>query len=113
MGLNFRKSISILPGVKVNLSKGGVSLSGGVKGLRKSINTKGQTTTTVSIPGTGIYTPFSQIKPPRQRLTVNDLSKQLRSCPLLPARRFLILHYPHRPITQNSVHKPPTNSTFH
>ena len=55
MGLNFRKSISILPGVKVNLSKGGVSLSGGVKGLRKSINTKGQTTTTVSIPGTGIY----------------------------------------------------------
>ncbi len=55
MGLNFRKSISILPGVKLNLSKGGASISGGVKGLRKSINTKGQVTTTASIPGTGIY----------------------------------------------------------
>ena len=55
MGLNFRKSISILPGVKVNLSKGGVSLSAGVPGFRKSINTKGQVRTTASIPGTGIY----------------------------------------------------------
>lgn len=55
MGLNFRKSINILPGVKLNLSKGGASISTGVKGLRKSINTKGQVTTTASIPGTGIY----------------------------------------------------------
>ena len=55
MGLNFRKSISILPGVKLNLSKGGVGVSAGVPGFRKSINTKGQTTTTISIPGTGLY----------------------------------------------------------
>ena len=55
MGLNFRKSISLFPGVKLNLSKGGASISGGVPGLRKSINTKGQVTTTASIPGTGIY----------------------------------------------------------
>lgn len=55
MGLNFRKSISILPGVKLNLSKGGVSVSAGVKGLRGSLNSKGQLTTTASIPGTGIY----------------------------------------------------------
>lgn len=55
MGLNFRKSISLIPGVKLNLSKGGASISGGVPGFRKSINTKGQVTTTASIPGTGIY----------------------------------------------------------
>ena len=55
MGLNFRKSIKLLPGVKLNLSKGGVSLSGGVRGLRASINTKGQVTGTASIPGTGVY----------------------------------------------------------
>ena len=55
MGLNFRKSIKLLPGVKLNLSKGGVSLSGGVKGLRASINTKGQVTGTAGIPGTGVY----------------------------------------------------------
>lgn len=55
MGLNFRKSINLIPGVKLNLSKSGASISTGVKGLRKSINTKGQVTTTASIPGTGIY----------------------------------------------------------
>lgn len=55
MGLNFRKSISILPGVKLNFSKGGASVSAGVPGFRKSINTKGQVTTTASIPGTGFY----------------------------------------------------------
>ena len=55
MGLNFRKSISLIPGVKLNLSKGGVGLSAGVPGFRKSINTKGQVGTTISIPGTGIY----------------------------------------------------------
>ncbi len=55
MGLNFRKSISLIPGVKLNFSKGGASISGGVPGFRKSINTKGQVTTTASVPGTGIY----------------------------------------------------------
>lgn len=55
MGLNFRKSITILPGVKLNLSKSGVGISTGVKGARVSLNTKGQARTTLGIPGTGIY----------------------------------------------------------
>ena len=55
MGFNFRKSISLIPGVKLNFSKGGASISAGVPGFRKSINTKGQVTTTASIPGTGFY----------------------------------------------------------
>ena len=55
MGLNFRKSIQLIPGVKLNLSKSGASISAGVPGFRKSINTKGQVTTTASIPGTGLY----------------------------------------------------------
>lgn len=55
MGLNFRKSIKILPGVKLNLSKSGVGLSTGVKGARVSLNSKGQARTTLGIPGTGIY----------------------------------------------------------
>lgn len=54
MGLSFRKSITILPGVKVNLSKSGVSLSAGIGGLHGSINTKGQVRGTASIPGTGV-----------------------------------------------------------
>lgn len=55
MGLNFRKSITLIKGVKLNLSKSGPSLSFGKSGLRQSINLKGQGRTTIGIPGTGIY----------------------------------------------------------
>lgn len=55
MGLRFRKSISIFPGVKLNLSKSGVSVSTGIKGVRGTINSKGKVTTSVGIPGTGVY----------------------------------------------------------
>ena len=55
MGLRFRKSISIIPGVRLNSSKSGMSVSSGVPGFRKTVNTKGQVTTTVGIPGTGLY----------------------------------------------------------
>lgn len=55
MGLNFRKSITILPGVRLNLSKSGVSASFGRKGMRQSISTSGRATTTLGIPGTGVY----------------------------------------------------------
>ena len=55
MGLRFRKTISILPGVRVNLGKSTQSISVGVPGFRKTFNTKGQVTTTVGLPGTGLY----------------------------------------------------------
>lgn len=55
MGLNFRKSISLGKGLKLNLSKSGPSVSFGKSGFRQSINLKGQTRTTVGIPGTGVY----------------------------------------------------------
>lgn len=55
MGLRFRKTISILPGVRLNLGKTTSSISVGVPGFRKTFNTKGQVTTTVGVPGTGLY----------------------------------------------------------
>lgn len=55
MGLRFRKSISILPGVRLNFGSKSASVSVGVPGFRKTFNTKGQVTTSVGIPGTGIY----------------------------------------------------------
>ncbi|MBP5262694.1 MAG: DUF4236 domain-containing protein [Clostridiales bacterium] len=63
MGLNFRKSISLGKGLKLNLSKSGPSISFGKSGLRQSVNLKGQTRTTVGIPGTGVYyTKTSNVK---------------------------------------------------
>ena len=54
MGFNFRKSFKVAPGVKLNISKKGISsVSAGVKGARVSVGKKG-TRTTVGIPGTGL-----------------------------------------------------------
>ncbi|WP_429727680.1 DUF4236 domain-containing protein [Bacillus spizizenii] len=54
MGFKFRKSVKIAPGVKLNINSKSVGISAGVKGARVSVNSKGRTTTTVGIPGTGI-----------------------------------------------------------
>ncbi len=54
MGLRFRKSIGIIPGVRLNLSKSGLSsLSIGGKGLTYNIGRKG-TRATGGLPGTGL-----------------------------------------------------------
>lgn len=63
MGLQFRKSIKILPGVKINISKSSVGVSAGVKGLHASVNSKGQVRGTASLPGTGVrYTKTKNVK---------------------------------------------------
>ncbi len=54
MGLRFRKSIKIAPGVKLNLNKNSSSITVGTKGNHYTVNSKGKTTSTVSIPGTGL-----------------------------------------------------------
>ncbi len=50
MGFRFRKSIKIAPGIRLNLSKSGVSTSIGVRGL--TWNSRGRAT--ASIPGSGV-----------------------------------------------------------
>ena len=55
MAFRFRKSIKLFPGVKLNLSKKGISsLSIGKRGARINISKKG-IQTTLGIPGTGIF----------------------------------------------------------
>ena len=54
MGLNFRKSISLFKGVKLNLGTKSAGLSFGVKGARYSVNTNGTRRATFGIPGTGL-----------------------------------------------------------
>jgi hypothetical protein len=53
MGFRFRKNISLLPGVKLNLSKSGASVSLGGRGLAYNIGRKG-TRATVGLPGSGL-----------------------------------------------------------
>lgn len=55
MGLRFRKSITLCKGIKLNLGKTGASVTLEPKGFHKTIHTSGKVTTSVGLPGTGIY----------------------------------------------------------
>lgn len=58
MGFRFRKSVKIAPGVKINLSKSGGSLSLGGRGATVNVSSRG-VRSTYSIPGTGYVTQTS------------------------------------------------------
>lgn len=74
MGFRLRKSIGLGAGFRLNVSRRGVGLSGGVRGARVSVNSKGRVTRTLSVPGTGIShvttlggpmsNPTEQVQPP-------------------------------------------------
>jgi hypothetical protein len=53
MGFRFRRSIRVLPGVRVNFGKRGISTSIGVRGAHVTFGKTG-TRTTVGLPGSGI-----------------------------------------------------------
>lgn len=53
MGLRLRKNLKLLPGLKINLTKSGASLTVGKAGACVNISGKG-TRATVGMPGTGI-----------------------------------------------------------
>lgn len=54
MGFRFWRRISILPGVTLNLSKGGFSFSFGPRGAKVTTGTKGMRVS-AGIPGTGMF----------------------------------------------------------
>jgi uncharacterized protein DUF4236/putative peptidoglycan binding protein len=61
MGFRFRRSLKILPGVRINLSGSGPSVSLGTRGLHYTIGPRG-TRVTAGLPGTGLswtqYSPY-------------------------------------------------------
>jgi len=54
VGFRFRRSVRVLPGIRLNLSKSGASVSLGGRGFHYTIGSKG-TRTTVGLPGTGLF----------------------------------------------------------
>lgn len=94
MGLRFRKSFKILPGVKINFNKNSTSITFGDKGVHYTVNSKGKRTGTFGIPGTGIYyttssssrrkaksnTPASSKSSPISYKTLFMDSRMLSSC---------------------------------
>ncbi|MFT2520320.1 DUF4236 domain-containing protein, partial [Escherichia coli] len=53
MGFRYRKSINIIPGVRLNLSNGAPSLSVGPRGASVSFGSRG-TYANLGLPGTGL-----------------------------------------------------------
>ena len=77
MGFRFRRSFKLMPGVRINLSKSGVSTSVGTRGSWFTIGPRG-TRATVGIPGTGLsYT--EQSSAPRHVDPVADVPATLPS----------------------------------
>lgn len=75
MGLRFRKSVKIAPGVRLNISKKSVGISAGVKGYRKSINSSGRVTTSIGVPGTGVsYAKTENLKSKKKKAVSSRVS---------------------------------------
>lgn len=90
MGFRFRKTINIIPGVRLNLSNGSPSLSVGPRGASVSIGSRG-TYANVGLPGTGLSyrtrldssarsrTPRSAQSDPSLRLELEQEAESLMS----------------------------------
>ena len=55
MGLRFRRTLKIAPGLRLNFNKNSVGLSIGPRGAKYTINSSGRRTASVGIPGSGLY----------------------------------------------------------
>ncbi len=55
MSIRFRRSMKIMPGVRLNFNKDSIGVSLGVKGAHYTMNSKGRRTVSAGIPGTGLY----------------------------------------------------------
>lgn len=69
----FRRSVKILPGVRINFNLKSTSITFGGRGYKQTISTTGRKTKTVGIPGTGIsYTetskPSQEVKNDTERI---------------------------------------------
>jgi hypothetical protein len=61
MGFRFQRRVTLIPGLRVNFSKSGASLSIGHRGLWYTIGPKGRRAT-IGLPGSGLY--WTQQYPP-------------------------------------------------
>jgi len=82
MGLRFRKSLKIIPGVRLNFSKSGISTSIGTTGARVTIGKNG-VYANAGLPGTGIYmrehvAGGRSARTPKSQISLNEATDQLK-----------------------------------
>ena len=77
MGLRYRKQVKVAPGVKLNLSKSGVSTSVGKRGATMNFSGRG-TKATVGIPGSGLSYSKQLTKKKKPATDPKDFERQVR-----------------------------------
>lgn len=106
MGWNFRKSVKVFPGFKLNFSKSGISGTVGIRGASVTVGPKG-VYANASIPGTGIYK--------RQKISGRETSSKDNSNYLLNtdlnSKKFYITTYPL--IFGDSIRMPVLRPTYY
>ena len=55
MAIRFRRSMKLLPGIRLNFNKDSVGVSLGPRGAHYTMNSKGRRTISAGIPGSGLY----------------------------------------------------------
>ena len=83
MGLRFTKHIKLGKHLRLNISKSGVGISGGVRGARISFNPKTGVRSSVGLPGTGIY--YSE----QHKLACQKVLKT----PIVIRKKFIMSHF--------------------
>ena len=91
MGFRFRRSVKIMPGVKLNFSKRGVSTTLGVKGARYTMGSGGRRTASVGIPGTGISYVATRNKHTARKVSQNTVGYCSKTTTLILCLMFGLL----------------------
>ncbi len=94
MGVRFRKSVKILPGVRINLTKSGISTTIGPRGASVNISKRG-TYLNTGIPGTGLHA--------REKLSSQEKVKHTSSTNSNYDQEFLQKYELFKPITMRII----------
>jgi len=107
MGLRYRKSIKIAPGVKINLNRKSASVTIGGKGYHKTFNSNGQTTTSINLPVKGLsYTSKKGRTSSKQKNTASYVSSTPATRPA--AVNITPVPKEKKPVVQVVLSDPPT-----
>lgn len=116
MGFRFRRSIRILPGLRINLSKKGISsITIGRRGASLNINRRGEKRATVGIPGTGLSWQTQLDRPVGRKMTEcpfcgHRMRKRWDRCPQCGASLLAPQEESHAPSTPASASSPAANA---
>jgi hypothetical protein len=88
MGFRFRRSVKILPGIRLNFGKRGVSTSIGVRGAHVTFGRTG-TRTTVGLPGSGLS--YTHVDKPHRETPTLPAPQELRPGSALRGGLWIVL----------------------